>query len=56
MGKVIPIANANNVGMNELSTAYAVMTKNGIATAETGTMVKAMLNELGKLVVKLIKL
>ncbi|MGJ0584488.1 phage tail tape measure protein [Enterococcus faecalis] len=48
MGKVIPIANANNVGMNELSTAYAVMTKNGIATAETGTMVKAMLNELGK--------
>ena len=27
MGKVIPIANANNVGMNELSTAYAVMTK-----------------------------
>lgn len=48
MGQVIPLANANNVGMEQLSTAYAVLTKNGVATAEAGTGIKAMFGELGK--------
>jgi len=47
VGKVIPIAAAYGVEMDNLSTAYAVLTANGIATAETGTYLKAMLNELG---------
>ena len=47
IGKVIPIAAAYNVRMDQLSTCYAVLTANGIATAETTTYLKAMLNELG---------
>ncbi len=47
VGKVIPVAAAYGVKMDNLSTAYAVMTANGIATAETTTYLKAMLNELG---------
>lgn len=47
MGKVIPIAGAYNVNMANLSTAYAIATKNGIATAEATTYIKSMLNELG---------
>lgn len=47
MGKVIPIAAAYNVEMDNLSSAYAVLTSNGIATAESTTYLKAMLNELG---------
>lgn len=46
MGQTIPIANSAGVAIEELSTAYAVMTKNGVATAEAGTQIKAMLNEL----------
>lgn len=48
MGKVIPTAKAQNVSLEELSSAYAVMTSNGIATAETTTYLNSMLNELGK--------
>ncbi|NFL87350.1 phage tail tape measure protein [Clostridium botulinum] len=48
MGAVIPIAKGANINMSELSTSYAVMTKNGIATAESGTMLKAMFGELTK--------
>lgn len=48
MGKVIPIANSVNFGMDELSASYAQLTKNGIATAEAGTYLKQMLSELGK--------
>ena len=48
MGKVIPTAKAQNVSLIELSSAYAVMTSNGIATAETTTYLNSMLNELGK--------
>ena len=47
VGKVIPVAAAYGVKMDNLSTAYAIMTANGIATAETTTYLKAMLNELG---------
>lgn len=46
MGQTIPIANSAGVAIEELSTMYAVMTKNGVATAESGTQIKAMLNEL----------
>lgn len=47
VGKVIPLASAYNVELENLSASYAVMTANGVATAETGTYLKAMLNELG---------
>lgn len=48
MGAVIPVANSVNFGVEELSASYAQLTKNGIATAESGTYLKAMLSELGK--------
>lgn len=48
MGKVIPTANSLNVNLDQLCGAYAVMTANGIATAETTTYLNSMLNELGK--------
>lgn len=47
VGKVIPLAAAYNVQMDNLGTAYAVLTANGIATAEAGTYLKSMINELG---------
>ena len=48
MGKVIPTANANSVALDQLCASYAIMTANGVATAETTTYVNSMLNELGK--------
>lgn len=48
MGKVIPIASAYGVNIDNLATAYANLTKNGIRTKESGTYLKSMLNELGK--------
>lgn len=48
MGTVIPIASASNFQIEELSASYAQLTKNGIATAESGTYLKAMLSELSK--------
>ena len=48
MGKVIPTANANGVALDQLCTGYAIMTANGVATAETTTYMNSMLNELGK--------
>ena len=48
MGKVIPTANANGVALDQLCASYAIMTANGVATAETTTYVNSMLNELGK--------
>lgn len=47
VGKVIPLSSAYNVQMDNLSSAYAVLTANGIATAESGTYLKSMLSELG---------
>uniref|UniRef100_UPI003FF0CF7A phage tail tape measure protein n=1 Tax=Gemmiger formicilis TaxID=745368 RepID=UPI003FF0CF7A len=47
MGRVIPLAAAYNVSMENLSSGLAIMTANGIATAEASTYTKAMLNELG---------
>ena len=46
MGQTIPIANNAGVAIDDLATQYAIMTKNGVATAESGTQIKAMLNEL----------
>lgn len=48
MGKVIPTAKNVNVNLDTLCGAYAVMTSNGVATAETTTYLNSMLNELGK--------
>lgn len=48
MGKVIPTAKSQGVQLEELAGAYAVMTSNGIATADTTTYLNSMLNELGK--------
>ncbi|MYL44584.1 phage tail tape measure protein [Virgibacillus halodenitrificans] len=48
MGAVIPVAQAQGVTFDQLSTGYAVLTKNGIATSEAGTYMKSMLSELGK--------
>lgn len=48
MGKVIPTAKANNVEMDQLCASYAILTSNGIATAESTTYLNSMLNELGK--------
>lgn len=46
MGQTIPIANGAGTAIEDLATQYAIMTKNGVATAESGTQIKAMLNEL----------
>ena len=48
MGKIIPTANAYNVGLEQLGATYAIMTSKGIAAAETTTYANSMLNELGK--------
>ncbi|MGL4730324.1 MAG: phage tail tape measure protein [Clostridium sp.] len=48
MGEVIPIASSVNFSVDELSTSYAKLTKNGIDTAKSGTYLKSMLSELGK--------
>ena len=48
MGKVIPTANAYNVELDQLCAGYAIMTANGVATAESTTYMNSMLNELGK--------
>lgn len=46
MGQTIPVANSAHTAIEELSTDYAVLTKNGVATAEAGTQIKAMYSEL----------
>ncbi len=46
MGKIIPTANASNVSLEQVASGYAIMTANGIATAETTTYMNSMLNEL----------
>lgn len=47
MGKVIPTASAYGVNIDNLCSSYAIMTRSGIATAESTTYLKGMLNELG---------
>lgn len=48
MGKIIPTANAQSVALDQVCAGYAIMTANGIATAESTTYMNSMLNELGK--------
>lgn len=48
MGKIIPTAKANGVALEQVATGYAIMTSNGVATAESTTYMNSMLNELGK--------
>ncbi|ARD47572.1 phage tail tape measure protein [Sporosarcina sp. P33] len=48
MGQVIPVAEAQGVGFDQLSASYAALTKNGLATSEAGTYMRAMFGELGK--------
>lgn len=42
-----PLASAYGVSIENLSSVLAVLTANGIATAEASTYTKSMLNELG---------
>lgn len=48
LGSVIPTAAAYNVNMQNISTSYAQLTKNGVATQNAGTYIRGMLNELAK--------
>lgn len=48
IGMVIPSAAAFNVQMDNLSTAYAILTSNGVQTAQSTTYLKAMFTELAK--------
>lgn len=48
IGKIIPTANSANLSVEQLGAGYALMTKNGIATAETTTYMNSMLGELTK--------
>ncbi|WP_277407367.1 phage tail tape measure protein [Lacrimispora xylanisolvens] len=48
MGKIIPTAKANGVALEQVTAGYAIMTSNGVATAESTTYMNSMLNELGK--------
>ena len=47
MGQVIPIASSLGVNIDQLGASYAILTANGISTSESGTKLKAMLEELG---------
>lgn len=48
MGKIIPTANAMNVQFEQVASGYAIMTANGIKSAEATTYMNSMINELGK--------
>lgn len=48
MGRVIPVAAAYNVGLSNLTTSYALLTKSGTNTAIATTNLTALFNELGK--------
>lgn len=47
MGKIIPTAKSVNVNLEQVSAGYALMTSNGIKSAEATTYMSSMLNELG---------
>ena len=48
MGRVIPVASAYKVNLENLTTAYAILTKDSANTAISTTNLAAMLDELGK--------
>ena len=47
MGRVIPTAASMNVGVDQLTSGYVSLTKQGIATSEATTYMNSMFNELG---------
>lgn len=47
MGKIIPTASAMGINIDNLTSGYVSLTKQGIATAESTTYMNSMLNELG---------
>lgn len=47
IGTIIPTAAAYGVSLDQLSTAYTLLTKQGINTAYSTTYLRSMLNELG---------
>lgn len=58
LGNVIPTASAYNVSLDNLCSAYVVMTKQGINTANATTAINGMLTELadeGSTVAKILK-
>lgn len=48
MGRIIPVAAAYNVSLENLNTSYALLTKNGTNTRIATTNLSAMLTELAK--------
>jgi TP901 family phage tail tape measure protein len=48
MGKLIPTAVATNTSLQQLGSGYAIMTSNGIKSAESTTYMNSMLNELSQ--------
>ena len=48
MGKVIPTAASMGVSIDQLCSGYALLTKQGIGSAEATTYMNSMFNELGK--------
>ena len=47
MGKIIPTASSMSVNIDNLTSGYVALTKQGIATAEATTYMNSMMNELG---------
>lgn len=47
MGKIIPTASSMGVNIDNLTSGYVSLTKQGISTAESTTYINSMLNELG---------
>ena len=47
MGRIIPTASSMGVGIDNLTSGYVSLTKQGIATSEATTYMNSMLNELG---------
>lgn len=47
MGKLIPTANANGVELEQVAAGYAILTSQGIDSAEATTYMNSLLNELG---------
>ena len=47
MGKIIPTASSMGVNIDNLTSGYVSLTKQGISTAESTTYMNSMLNELG---------
>ncbi len=46
LGQIIPTASAYNVSLDQLSSSYVILTKQGINTANATTYLNGMLNEL----------